>query len=119
MNQYSNNITDLTKLDLPELYELIKDLQDSVTSLLAVNKKLKEQNEELSKKRDNCLDIMALDIIEYFDNCKSIKETAEKYDMTTEEVIHWITYWDDCTDGLQSALDYKDFVKDDENEDSD
>ncbi len=43
---------------------------------------------------------MALDILEYFNDCKSIQKTAEKYDMTTEELIHWIPYWDDCTISL-------------------
>ena len=117
MNKYSTDIPDLTKLDLPELYELIKNLQESVITLLEANKKLKEQNDELSKKRDNCLDSMALDILQYFNNCKSIKKTAEKYDMTTEELIDWIPYWDGCSDGLQSARDYKEFRNHDDNDD--
>jgi hypothetical protein len=116
MNKLSTDITDLTKLDLPELYELIKNLKDYINTLLDVNNKLKEQNYELSKKRDDCLDNMALDILEYFNNYKSIKKTAEKYHMTTEELIHWIPYWDDCSDGLQSARDYKDFINDDDSE---
>jgi hypothetical protein len=106
MNNYSTDITDLTKLDLPKLYDLIKNLQDSIVTLLEVNKKLKEQNDELSK---NVIDAMAVDILEYFNYCKSIKETAERYDMTTEEVIHWIPYWDVYVE-LQSAHDYKDFI---------
>lgn len=120
MNKYSTNTTDLTKLDLPELYEFIKNQQKSIITLLEVNKKLKEQNDELSKKRDNCLDIMALDILNYFNNCKSIKKTSEKYDMTTEELIDKITYWNDSSDCIQSASDYKDYINyDDDDYDND
>lgn len=114
-----NNSTNITKLTKPELHKYIKELQDSIVALSEENKKLKVQNDELTKKRDGCLEHMALDILEYFNKCNSIKKTAEEYDMTTEELIDWIPYWHGCSDGLQSARDYKEFINDDEYDFSD
>jgi hypothetical protein len=58
--------------------------------------------------------------VKYFDKSKSINETAEKYDMTVEELMNWIPYWDGCTDRLQTAKDYINEEEDsDEKEDSD
>lgn len=110
LEEQSDDVIDVTTLDLSQLYELIKNLQNS-------NKILKEENKQLRKKRYDYLDIIAFDILEYFNDCKSIKKTAEKYDMTIKELIDCIPYWDGCSDGLQAAHDYNDFVKDDEDED--
>ena len=35
-------------------------------------------------------------------------------DMTINELIDWIPYWDGCSDGLQSANDYKNYVSQEE-----
>jgi hypothetical protein len=109
MDSLNKNPTSIT--DLFELYDLINDLQNYSKNLFEENKKLIEQKQELVEKNNKYLDMMALDILNYFNKSKSIKETAEKYDMTIEELMDWIPYWDGCYDGLQSAKDYKDYVK--------
>jgi hypothetical protein len=81
------------------------------------NEKLKKENEELTNIVDKYLDEMALDILHYFSCCRSIRETATAYSLTPERLVELIPYWDDCTDGLQSAQDYKIYVRDDEDED--
>jgi len=48
----------------------------------------------------------ALEILEYFHMCSSIRQTARKYNMDMEEIYESIPEWDGCRDGLQSADDY-------------
>ena len=52
-------------------------------------------------------DDRAIEILEYFNRCGNIRQTAAKYDMDMEYLYDMITEWDDgCRDGLQSADDY-------------
>jgi hypothetical protein len=47
-----------------------------------------------------------LEILEYFNQCGSIRKTARKYNMDMEELYESIPEWDGCRDGLQGAEDY-------------
>jgi hypothetical protein len=96
------------------LIRLIENLVSKKYKLKEENVKLKEENARLKqevKKLDDCrtqyLDEIALDILEYFNDTNSIKETAKKYDMTIKETMENIIYWNNDSDGLQSAKDYK------------
>lgn len=113
----TNNTTDYSKQNITELVNkefCLMYFKDENSRLKKENSRLKEENVKLKeevKKLNDCrtqyLDDMALDILEYFHDTNSIKETAKKYDMTIEETMENIKYWDGCSDGLQSAKDYK------------
>jgi hypothetical protein len=113
----TNNTSDYSKQNITELINkefCLMYFKDENARLKEENVKLKEENARLKqevKKLNDCrtqyLDDMALDILEYFHDTNSIKETAKKYDMTIEETMINIVHWDGCSDGLQSAKDYK------------
>lgn len=96
------------------LIRLIENLMFKKTKLKEENTRLKEENARLkeeNKRLDDCrtqyLDDMALDILEYFYDTNSIRHTANKYDMSIKETMINIVHWEGCSDGLQSAKDYK------------
>lgn len=89
-----------------EIYEENKVLRETITSLEAEIQRLKEKNKTLNQVIDAKNEENALEILEYFHSCSSIRKTAWKYNMEMEELYESIPDWDGCRDGLQSADDY-------------
>ena len=83
--------------------ETLKQLIQRLETELIDSKKQIRQLKEIIDERNND---MALEILEYFNRCNSIRKTARKYDMDMEELYEIIPEWDGCRDGLQSADDY-------------
>ena len=83
-----------------------KMLKDKIIQLekeLADNIKNNKYLQDIIDERNND---DALEILEYFNRCSSIRQTARKYNMDMEELYDSIPEWDGCRDGLQSADDY-------------
>ena len=89
-----------------EIYEENKVLRETITRLEAEILRLKEKNKTLNQVIDEKNEENALEILEYFHSCSSIRKTAWKYNMEMEELYESIPDWDGCRDGLQSANDY-------------
>lgn len=89
------------------VYEENKVLQEKIASLEAENKRLKEKNKRLTQVIDARNKEDALDILEYFYSCSSIRKTAWNYNMEMEDLYESISEWEGCSDGLQSADDYE------------
>ena len=93
----------------------------TIDEILTENKMLKEriiqlENELTNVKQNNVIlkeilgdrnDEDAVEILEFFHSCSSIRRTAWKYGMDMEEMYELIPQWDGCRDGLQSADDYE------------
>lgn len=92
----------------------------TIDEILSENKVLKEkiiqlENELADIKKNNVIlketlsdrnNEDAVEILEFFHSCSSIRRTAWKYGMDMEEMYELIPQWDGCRDGLQSADDY-------------
>jgi hypothetical protein len=83
-----------------------KMLKEKIISLEKQLVASKEKNNELKGKIDDMINDYSLEILEYFNQCGSIRKTARKYNMDMEELYESIPEWDGCRDGLQSAYDY-------------
>lgn len=84
-----------------------KVLHEKIASLEAENKRLKEKNKRLTQVIDARNKEDALDILEYFYSCSSIRKTAWNYNMEMEDLYESISEWEGCSDGLQRADDYE------------
>lgn len=92
----------------------------TIDEILLENKVLKEkiiqlENELADIKKNNVIlketlsdrnNEDAVEILEFFHSCSSIRRTAWKFGMDMEEMYELIIQWDGCRDGLQSADDY-------------
>lgn len=94
-------------LSVDEVYEENKVLHETIAKLEAENRRLKEKNKNLKQVIDARNAEDAVDILDYFHSCSSIRKTAWNYNMDMEEVYELIPEWDGCRDGLQSADDYE------------
>ncbi len=103
----------------------------SYEELLLQNAELKNKCEELTKENDDLhfrlnliQDNFGYEICEYFNDCKSIKETAEHCGYKDiVECGNDLVYFQQCSDYIQSAEDYKEYhllaygKEEDDNED--
>ena len=94
-------------LSVDEFYEENKVLHEKIARLEAENKRLKEKNKRLTQVIDARNKEDALDILEYFYSCSSIRKTAWNYNMEMEDLYESISEWEGCSDGLQCADDYE------------
>jgi len=83
-----------------------KTLKERVTKLESELQDSKKRNEVLKEIIDDRNKEDAEVILDYFNRCGSIRQTARKYNMDMEEIYESIPEWDGCRDGLQSADDY-------------
>ena len=83
-----------------------KMLKEKIISLEKQLISSKEKNNELNVRFNEMINEFALEILEYFNQCGSIRKTARKYNMDMEELYESIPEWDGCRDGLQGADDY-------------
>ena len=81
--------------------------EDKILALETENKNLKAQIKKLKKVIDTMIENNAEQILEYFDCCRSIRETALKYGMEIEELYRLIPQWDNCYGGLLTANDFE------------
>jgi hypothetical protein len=82
--------------------EELTNLIESIELDEETNEETDEESDEESTSTSN----EPLDILEYFDYCRSIRDTASKYNMEIEELMDNIVGWDGCSDGLYRAHDY-------------
>jgi hypothetical protein len=89
----------------------------SYEELLLQNATLKQKCEELTKENDDLhfrlnliQDNFGYEICEYFNSCNSIKETAEHCGY--KDIVECgddLVYFQQCSDYIQSADDYKEY----------
>ena len=94
-------------LSVDEVYEENKILHEKIAKLETEIQRLKDKNKNLKQVIDARNAEDAVDILDYFHSCSSIRKTAWNYNMDMEEVYELIPEWDGCRDGLQSADDYE------------
>ena len=94
-------------LSVDEVYEENKVLQEKIARLESENRRLREKNRQLNQVIDARNEQDAVEILDYFHSCSSIRKTAWNYGMEMEELYESIPEWDGCRDGLQSADDYE------------
>lgn len=92
----------------------------TIDEILTENKMLKERiiqlETELNNVKQNNVNLKeilgdrnyedAIEILEFFHSCSSIRRTAWKYGMDMAEMYELIPQWDGCRYGLKSASDY-------------
>ena len=93
-------------LSVDEVYEDNMILKATIVRLEAEINVLNAKNKHLTQVIDMRNEENAVEILEYFHDCSSIRKTAWKYNMEMEELYESIPEWDGCRDGLQSADDY-------------
>ena len=93
-------------LSVDEIYEENNILKEKIIELENQIKKLKTINKNLTQVIDMRNQENALEILECFHDCSSIRNTAWKFGINMEELFELIPEWDGCRDGLQSADDY-------------
>ena len=93
-------------LSVDEIYEENTVLKEKIIELENQIKKLKTINKNLTQVIDMRNQENAVEILECFHDCSSIRRTAWKFGIDMEELFELIPEWDGCRDGLQSADDY-------------
>ena len=89
------DICDENKVLKERIIILEKELAASIQHSKCLKEIIDDRNEE-----------NAVEILEYFHSCSSIRRTDWKYGMDMEELYGLIPEWDGCRDGLQGADDY-------------
>lgn len=92
---------------IDEILSENKVLKERIIQLEKELTNLKENNIILKETISDRNDEDAVEILEYFHSCSSIRRTAWKYGMDMEEMYELIMQWDGCRDGLESAHDYE------------
>ena len=93
-------------LSVDEVYEENMTLKATIVCLEAEIQKLNAKNKHLTQVIDMRNEENAVEILECFHDCSSIRKTAWKFGIDMEELYELIPEWDGCRDGLQSADDY-------------
>ena len=111
MNEYTS-VFDIAKTN-EVLKDKIKELETDLEKSNQINKELEikllasnQKNKELKEKIDNIIDDNAVKVLEYFNDCSSIRKTADAFGFEIDELYYLIPHWDGCSDGLQNADDY-------------
>ena len=111
MDQYTS-VFDIAKTN-EVLKDKIKYLEADLEKSNQINKELEikllasnQKNKELKEKIDNIIDDNAVKVLEYFNDCSSIRKTADAFGFEIDELYYLIPHWDGCSDGLQNADDY-------------
>jgi|LauGreDrversion4_2_1035121.scaffolds.fasta_scaffold193915_2 hypothetical protein len=99
-----SNISELEKTNK----QLFKQNQKLVYAMNCMKKEIERLSIILKNRaEDNSL---AIKILGYFGNCKSIRKTAWKYDCDMIDLFNQILDWDGTYDDLENAEDYLDCV---------
>jgi len=100
----------------------IQSLENEIISLKEEIIKLKKEKEILKESIAKMQDDQGLEICEYYNSCKNISQTADKFYFSTNEDCYWaLVEYFGCSDPLQNAHDYEELRKElfgsDEDED--
>lgn len=93
-------------ITIDELLIENKELKAKVVSLERKLQEIHQQTVGLKEILSDRNNEDAVEILEFFHSCTSIRRTAWKYGMDMEEMYELIPQWDGCRDGLKSASDY-------------
>ena len=104
-----------------------QSLENEIISLKEEIIKLKKEKEILKESIAKMQDDQGLEICEYYNSCKNISQTANKFYFSTNEDCYWaLVEYFGCSDPVQCAHDYEELRKelfgsdeDDEDEDED
>ncbi len=75
-----------------------------------LNKENKELNVNNKRYKTIIKENLAVDVLLYLENYKSIKKTAEHFSYDPNELFHDINTWDNSSDILTRANDYNEFL---------
>lgn len=82
-------------------------MEEKIIALETENENLKAKIKKLKQVIEDMIENDANQILDYFNCCGSIRETALKYGMEMEELYDRISVWDGCYDGLYNADDFE------------
>jgi hypothetical protein len=102
----------------------IQSLENEIITLKEEINKLKKEKEILKESIAKMQDDQGLKICEYYNSCKNISQTADKFYFSTNEDCYWaLVEYFGCSDPLQRAHDYEELHRkmfgSDEDEDID
>ena len=87
------------------------DLELKIVDLQKELDILQEEYTKLDKRYDDKQNIinnnLAVDMIDYLNECDSLEKTAEYFNYDVLELFTWIPEWDDCNDRLYGLDNYK------------
>ena len=86
--------------------DLQKELEKTKKDLLILQEEYKKLQERCYQKKRIIDNNIAIDILDYINECNNLTETARKFDCDPEELFYSIPDWDNCNERLYGLEDY-------------
>ena len=85
--------------------DLIQELEETKKNLNILQEEYRKLQKRYGQK-ERLINNFACEITEYLEECKSLTETARKFNCSPEELYYCIPEWDDCNERLYGLSDY-------------
>jgi len=82
------------------------ELKNCKKDLLVLQEEYKKLQKSYNRKKRIIDNNIAIEILDYLNECNNLTETARKFDCDPEELFESIPYWDDCNERLYGLEDY-------------
>jgi hypothetical protein len=89
--------------------DLELELKNFKKDLLILQEEYKKLQKSCNRKKRIIDNNIAIDILDYLNECNNLTETARKFDCDPEELFYSIPDWDNCNDRLYRLEDYSFF----------
>jgi len=86
--------------------DLQKELEKTKKDLLILQEEYKKLQKRFYQKQRIIDNNIAIDILDYMNECNNLTETARKFDCDPEELFYSIPDWDNCNERLYGLEDY-------------
>jgi hypothetical protein len=87
--------------------DLEKELKKYKKDLLILQEEYKKLQKSCNMKKRIIDNNIAIEILDYLNECNNLTETARKFDCDPEELFYSIPDWDNCNERLYGLEDYK------------
>ena len=86
--------------------DLETELKKCKKDLLILQEEYIKLQKSCNRKKRIIDNNIAIEILDYLNECNNLTETARKFDCDPEELFESIPYWDDCNERLYGLEDY-------------
>jgi hypothetical protein len=86
--------------------DLETELKNCKKDLLILQEQYIKLQKSWNQKKRIIDNNIAIEILDYLNECNNLTETARKFDCDPEELFDSIPYWDDCNERLYGLEDY-------------
>ena len=86
--------------------DLETELKNCKKDLLILQEEYIKLQKSYNRKKRIIDNNIAIDILDYLNECNNLTEAARKFDCDPEELFDSIPYWDDCNERLYGLEDY-------------